>query len=764
MTSVQSSFHRCDDTDRGRHLRASDPIAAGQLIWVERPLFCLQSLPNIQYNRYICYGCKAFVSTPAAMMLWRCQPRYSRSNDDDDDDDDMNDNNNNIGNDDGHNKSSSDTAPVDDDEVERVSSNVADCLPCRNGCGYVYCSTQCELETWRAHHALLCTGDKEEHHPVVQYKQYAVQTNEILLLIAEWWITQHYHQQQQYQQTTDPSRSNPIHNLIHNNSNNSNHPYTDFIMNPWWEVVTADMIQDPQEPGAGFINGQLISIHQQLYEVCTTAAQLFNLALGYSIPPPPQPQPQMEATNVVRATAATTRPPHDVPPITAKDISCRIGAMEQNAMGIRQRSPLSSLSTLMDTSFRRTYHTQFVQCLVETGFLDDTTTTTTEEETAVEAMLTDNGMEKSGDQYTNKEYSLDQIALRLSKLHMNEDFSVYDTYTDPNEDEIQVKPMYGGDGDDLDILFPPLDGTAMYSIACKMNHSCDPNVILLYRRRPGFGKEHPLAAFLVALRDISAGDELTISYIDANAPYQERQKALINYGFICHCHKCRSDKVQISSDVEDVDNDENEEDDDDDDEDVSMDELQEQSIDDEIDGETKLQRRLERLDSSANCSMFGRIPPHCYDPVANFVTQTAHLLLTNHHQHLLTTAPSSGMEQNDATVIMDLLQKCVVGLTQRDYCLCKIVGCDLEATLLGPRNGKGAVAIEWPSAAHRESYYCAVLTACIGYCREYDFISAKNTIEYGLILGLPRECVGSFVDYILVFAGQMLIGPYSVEL
>lgn len=64
---------------------------------------------------------------------------------------------------------------------------------------------------------------------------------------------------------------------------------------------------------------------------------------------------------------------------------------------------------------------------------------------------------------------------------------------------------YGGDG-----IFTPLDGTALFSMLCKINHSCDPNVRVKYV----FTREHGMVARLVALRDIDPDEELLQSYID----------------------------------------------------------------------------------------------------------------------------------------------------------------------------------------------------------------------------------------------------------
>lgn len=61
-------------------------------------------------------------------------------------------------------------------------------------------------------------------------------------------------------------------------------------------------------------------------------------------------------------------------------------------------------------------------------------------------------------------------------------------------------------------IFTPLDGTALFSMLCKINHSCAPNVLVKYR----FTREYGLVAYLVALRDIMPDEELLQSYVDQN--------------------------------------------------------------------------------------------------------------------------------------------------------------------------------------------------------------------------------------------------------
>mmetsp|Transcript_1500 Transcript_1500/g.3602 ORF Transcript_1500/g.3602 Transcript_1500/m.3602 type:complete len:455 (+) Transcript_1500:170-1534(+) len=63
------------------------------------------------------------------------------------------------------------------------------------------------------------------------------------------------------------------------------------------------------------------------------------------------------------------------------------------------------------------------------------------------------------------------------------------------------------------------------------NHSCDPSAVVQVSEE---GR-----VCLTALRDIAAGEEVTISYIDRTASYQERRETLQkHYAFTCVCPRC----------------------------------------------------------------------------------------------------------------------------------------------------------------------------------------------------------------------------------
>ncbi|KAI5894542.1 SET domain-containing protein [Schizophyllum commune H4-8] len=75
-----------------------------------------------------------------------------------------------------------------------------------------------------------------------------------------------------------------------------------------------------------------------------------------------------------------------------------------------------------------------------------------------------------------------------------------------------------------------------FSATCELisraNHSCSPNA------RYTFNKQ-TFTSRLRAVRDIKAGEEITITYSRLDVPSADRQKDLAPYGFVCTCDACK---------------------------------------------------------------------------------------------------------------------------------------------------------------------------------------------------------------------------------
>ncbi|XP_020588099.1 histone-lysine N-methyltransferase ASHR1 [Phalaenopsis equestris] len=78
-------------------------------------------------------------------------------------------------------------------------------------------------------------------------------------------------------------------------------------------------------------------------------------------------------------------------------------------------------------------------------------------------------------------------------------------------------------------------GTGLYPVVSIINHSCIPNAVLVFGGR---------IAVVRAVKPISKGAEIVISYIDTAAITMTRQNALKQYFFKCNCLRCTKDPLE----------------------------------------------------------------------------------------------------------------------------------------------------------------------------------------------------------------------------
>ena len=89
-----------------------------------------------------------------------------------------------------------------------------------------------------------------------------------------------------------------------------------------------------------------------------------------------------------------------------------------------------------------------------------------------------------------------------------------------------------------DALFPPTEGVGLYADVTNLNHSCRPNAVVVFERDS--------TATVAALRDIAAGEEVLISYIEEDRPLAVRRADLVDYGFVCMCERCVEEETKAS--------------------------------------------------------------------------------------------------------------------------------------------------------------------------------------------------------------------------
>lgn len=745
---------RRDDETRGRHLVAARPIEAGTVIFVEKPLLCLQSMGNAHAGALTCRCCRCFVGGPdlalavasgrvsreAAIGYWEA---------------------NEVGGSDGAN------------ECEGGGDDAHGIVPCRNNCGEMYCSAKCEEDMWTVGgHCLLCTGlipeseegggnnyaseneknnDEGEEgdvmdqlHPLLQFKINAVQSNEILLMVADLIASvistlcrrMDLEEDGPNQENVDTSSLPTLDDMMA--------PYMDFTLVPWWEVATAPLLSSPM----GF--AEAAQLDSALRRICTESSTLLKKAITSCT------SANASCHNLRRAMAECEDKYDVFSPLFFGKI---IGSFEQNALGIRARHPLCR--DIFNIDLRTRCHEDLIRCIEAAGMIgdDDEEGDENKDEEGNEFNNDDNdGAAQENVEEATDEYSVDEIAGFIAGLKIDEENLGLDKEESKDEAEAKTDKIEEDTGDDLDALFIPLDGTAMYCTTCKMNHSCSPNVIARYRFSSSaaaggqWGSSHPLAVECVALRDIKEGEELAISYIQCDEPLDERTEALANYGFACNCSKCQAEKRATGGGGESAANEkcvetmanpfgsDDEDEYSDDPFGGDSDDEEESGAEAAEEGEAMLQQRVLRLNDEASSSTLGKLPLQILAKTTTYVIKTGGDVLDD-----ISDAKTKARDENirDIKSMETHLKEVISALQVRNFANCFASASNGESIGLSLLYQNGS----WPHESLRAAYWCLALSVAIANADAGNFKIVLSFIDKAIIFGIPREQVKQLLDY-----------------
>lgn len=99
----------------------------------------------------------------------------------------------------------------------------------------------------------------------------------------------------------------------------------------------------------------------------------------------------------------------------------------------------------------------------------------------------------------------------------------------------QSNPCTSNCGEDTDDEYETIDisfnGVGIFSTACLINHSCDPNIRFEFSNRTS-------RLTVYAYKKIIEGEQLFHSYIEESNCFEDRLFEIAEYGFICKCSKC----------------------------------------------------------------------------------------------------------------------------------------------------------------------------------------------------------------------------------
>jgi len=191
----------------GDGIRANENIKEDIIIFKEKPLHFLQSIPN-KLDVLTCSSCLRFLGTIDIQVDYLTK-RLARQ--------DL--------------QMLISTGNIDS------SINI---IPCKYGCGEFYCSNSCCNSHWESYHKLLCTGQISESeaisNPLILFKQHAIRSNEIFLLCADVFakacIT--------IENGLNKGQS------IDEAVNDAVVPYSSYVRKLWWDAAVASSGTNPK--------------------------------------------------------------------------------------------------------------------------------------------------------------------------------------------------------------------------------------------------------------------------------------------------------------------------------------------------------------------------------------------------------------------------------------------------------------------------------------------------------------------------------------
>jgi len=388
---------------------------------------------------------------------------------------------------------------------------------CERQCGEMYCSEKCKQAHWHQSHKLLCTGHAKEEDALVQFKIHAVRSNEIFLMVADMFAGVCCYVESQGLGLQGGPTGGPTGGCLEQQQAAASQlvesTFGSYVREQWWDAAVAPKNSDPQE-----LTDALQVLVKDSYNFLSEALDIAGRGLSGVL--------------------------------TAELMSRTIGMFEQNNVGVQLRSPLQSFVSTLQAGSASTSHVSAAAQLISATLGNvgeeeeedngeweheyDSAYDNDDEEDEV-------AMEGDGDAM----YCMEVGAFPGAKLTSSSSAAANSN----KGDEGDTREKSTGDAaldnlhrliedDGFDTLFPPLDGVAFYRKICKINHSCEPNVRVIYKEHvPGAGVG--LHAQMVSLKPIEEGEELVQSYIDQNMSFEKRKKALRDYGFECRCPKCQ---------------------------------------------------------------------------------------------------------------------------------------------------------------------------------------------------------------------------------
>ncbi|EGG23171.1 hypothetical protein DFA_05303, partial [Cavenderia fasciculata] len=357
-------------------------------------------------------------------------------------------------------------------------------VSCFAKCGEKYCSEQCRETAFNRHHQLLCVGgDSDESSPLYKFKLHAIDSNELFFLGGQIIASL----VSRVMTANDPNLASVICQEF----------LKQYCHRAWWEVRIDDNFTEQ--------------------EARTWSAESLDLLRKYLYP-------------ILTSHPLTNNQTFIETLLSMEFYSHILGMLEMNDNSIGFSHPLEKFRRHIDDTNKpvpeqfRAHSQNAMKKVVE----------------ALRQYHAENEDDCDDEECNHQDHDMaDGNGHAHGHAHGHgHGHSGMDTEEEEEmremESEQKMNDMEDDDDEDYDV-FPSFDGFGMFGLQAMINHSCEPNCLVVFDNGSNF-------AHIKALRDIQAGEELYHSYIDENTPFEEREQELITYGFKCICRKCVSER------------------------------------------------------------------------------------------------------------------------------------------------------------------------------------------------------------------------------